>query len=204
MTAMISCIILSAGESRRFGSPKALARLNDETIIERTLKKLHPIDNIKDIILVLGHQARQIKDSIFFNKPKIKLITNKNYRLGQTSSFQAGLEAIAPDSFGAMLLPIDYPLIKAATLESMIREFVKRRSFILVPAFQGHRGHPPLFHRDAFPGLLRMDTSKGINEFIRANQDRIQTYEIQDPGIVGTFNTRQEFQALTKNFTDKQ
>jgi len=50
---MISCVILSAGISSRFGSPKALAALNGANVIEHHQNILLKTQ-INEIIIVLG------------------------------------------------------------------------------------------------------------------------------------------------------
>ncbi len=50
---MVTCILLSAGSSQRFGSPKALAELYDETVLEH-LQKMLLATQVGEIIIVLG------------------------------------------------------------------------------------------------------------------------------------------------------
>ena len=69
---MISCILLSAGYSSRFGSPKALAKLNGQTIIEQ-LQKILVASILDEIIVVLGAFAEDIKSYLLKHK-KIKLV----------------------------------------------------------------------------------------------------------------------------------
>lgn len=64
---MISCILLSAGESKRLGSPKALVKLNGESVIEHIQKTLLS-SKIKEIIIVLGADKDKIKPFILKNK----------------------------------------------------------------------------------------------------------------------------------------
>src|SRR3989344_7860118 len=114
---MISCLLLSAGFSSRFGSPKALARLNDRALIEH-LQELLLATQLHEVIIVLGHGAEQIKPFLFKHK-KIKVVYNKDYKFGQTSSFKCGLKEVALQAAGIMLLPIDYPVIKAETFDTL-------------------------------------------------------------------------------------
>src|SRR5438093_2568565 len=96
MHFMTSCILLSAGLSTRFGSAKALAKLGDQTVIECLLKTLVESD-LAEIIVVLGAHADKIKPHIL-NHTKVKVVYNKDYILGQTSSVKAGVEALDPKS----------------------------------------------------------------------------------------------------------
>ena len=56
---MISCILLSAGFSRRFGSPKALALINGVTVIEQ-LQNILVRSQVGETVVVLGDHANDI------------------------------------------------------------------------------------------------------------------------------------------------
>ncbi|VAX34845.1 hypothetical protein MNBD_UNCLBAC01-1087, partial [hydrothermal vent metagenome] len=86
---MLSCILLSAGASARFGSPKALAKQpsNNRPIIEKIQKTLLKT-KIDEIIIVLGAHAESIKPFLLKHK-NIKVVYNKDHNFGQTSSFKA-------------------------------------------------------------------------------------------------------------------
>ena len=93
---MISCILLTAGLSNRFRSPKALARLGQDTVIEHLQKTLINTQ-ISDIVIVLGAEAETIKPFLL-NHKKIRFVYNKNFNFGQTSSFKTGLTGILSQS----------------------------------------------------------------------------------------------------------
>ena len=69
---MISCILLSAGFSSRFGSPKALAKRNGETVIEHIQRSLLNT-LIEEIIIVLGNKADKIEPFVL-NHKRVKFV----------------------------------------------------------------------------------------------------------------------------------
>ena len=107
---MITCILLSAGSSSRFGSPKALAHIYSNTIIESLQTKLLKT-NLNNIIIVLGAYAEKIQPFLLKHK-KITVVYNKDYNFGQASSFNCGLKNTDKKTEAIMLLPVDFPLIK--------------------------------------------------------------------------------------------
>ncbi len=191
---MITCVLISAGLSERFGSPKALARLKDVSIIEHMQKTL--LESACDqIIVVLGAHAREIEPSIFIHS-RIRVVYNKDYNFGQTSSVQAGWKAVDDASLAALLLPVDCPLVKASSIDQLIAHFKKHEPDILVPAFRGKKGHPPLFHRRLKAEILGLPLDQGLNALLARHQ--VQTLDIEDKGIVQSFNTPQEFEEIKK------
>lgn len=192
---MISCILLSAGSSSRFGSPKALARLNQTTTVIEHIQKVILASQMNEIIIVLGDLAEQIKPFIFPNK-KTKVIYNENYRRGQTSSFKAGLSRADTGSLGVMLVPVDYPLIQNQTFRILTEKFLETTPSVILPSHNGKNGHPPIFHARLREQLLLLDDSTPIHTCIRQHTDDTVILPVNDIGVVTSFNTPQEFEQV--------
>jgi molybdenum cofactor cytidylyltransferase len=188
---MITCIILSAGESTRFGSPKALALIDQYNVIETIQNKAIPT-SVDKIIIVLGHAHERIKPYVF-NHKKVHVVYNKNYKFGQTSSLQAGLLGMDPTSEKFILLPVDCPFIKATTIEILCHHLCTTKK-ILVPTYKNKKGHPPLFDISFRHNILNLSYSEGLNKLLKDSET--ETIEIDDPGITQTFNTPQELKLL--------
>ena len=195
---MISCILLSAGHSSRFGKPKALAKINSQTVIDYLLGNL-AASNLDEIIVVLGAQADEIKSHILKHS-KVRIVYNKDYNLGQTSSFKAGVRAVQRDCKGIMLMPVDYPFVKLETINSLIEFFILKSPQILIPTFDRKRGHPPLFSCELKTSFLEMDNSVGINTLEHEHESELVFLPIGDQGVVETFNTQEEFELLKNRF----
>lgn len=193
---MISCILLSAGFSSRFGSPKALARLNRTTVLEHLQTTLLSLQ-LEEIIIVLGHEAKKIKPFVC-NHKKVKIAHNKNYKSGQTSSLKAGLKKISKTSAGIMLLPIDYPFIRPETLARLIAFFEKKKPMFLIPTYHGKRGHPLLFNPVLKKLFLSIEDSTGANAVLHQHGAHVTLLPVNDAGVATTFNTPEEFENVKK------
>jgi len=191
---MTSCIILAAGLSTRFGSPKPLANLKGTTVIEYLQKTLTD-SQVDEIIIVLGAYHEEIKTHIL-NHKKIKVVYNKDYNLGQTSSFKTGLRHTLEDSDGIMLLPADYPVVRRETIDLLIENFSKQKTLMLIPTHHGKKGHPPIFHGTLTETILKMDDSSGLNVLAKQNAFEVRLLEVDDPGILYTFNNPEELKDL--------
>ncbi len=195
---MISCILLSAGLSSRFGGPKALAHLDQTPVIEH-LQNVLISSNVFEIIVVVGASSEKIKPHVL-NHKKITCVRNKNYHLGQISSFKVGLENVSQKSSGIALLPVDYPLVKTETINSLCDYFLEHKPPILIPTYQDRKGHPPIFHADLIPKLLALSNSAGLNVFEEEMKSTTVLFPVNDPGVILTFNTSSEFEELKKNY----
>jgi len=191
---MNTCILLSAGLSERFGSPKALARIGDITAIELVQKTLLK-SCCENIIIVLGASSTLIQPYIFIHS-RINVVYNKDYNFGQTSSVQAGWRQADLASEGILLLPVDCPLVQSTTIDKIILSFKNNSQNILIPTYKNKKGHPPIFHQRLKSKILNLPLSHGLNSLF--DQYPPQTIEIEDPGIIKSFNTMEEFEAIKK------
>lgn len=193
---MISCIVLSAGYSSRFGSPKALAKLNNLTVIEQ-IQNVLIASNVDEVVVVLGAFAEDIKQSLLKHK-KIKVVYNKDYNLGQTSSFKAGLNAVAKPSGGIMLLPVDFPLVKTTTINLLLDQFARQKPLMLIPTYQNKKGHPPVFSGTLIEELAALKDSEGLNTIAHKHANEVRLGPVEDEGILLSFNTPEEFAEVSR------
>ena len=198
---MVSCILLSAGLSSRFGGPKALALLDQTPVIEH-LQNILISANVFEVIVVLGASSGKIEPHLL-NHKKIICVHNKDYHLGQSSSFKIGLENVSQKSSGVMLLPIDYPLVKTETINTLCQYFLEHNPAVLIPTYQDRKGHPPIFHANLTQQLLGLNNSTGLNIFEEQMKSETVLYPIHDPGVILTFNTPSEFEELKKIYKEK-
>ncbi len=192
---MITAILLSAGESIRFGSPKALAHLNNTTAIEHIQQKLL-ISCVDEIVIVLGAHQPRITPFIL-NHKKIKVVYNNDYKLGQISSIQCGLKACL-NSDAVLIWPVDCPMILSSTVDLIAAAFQESHTQIIIPTHHGKRGHPPLLAKSLYQDILTIPTTQGLNILFKNHSNLL--IEIEDQGIVESFNTPEELQNLKRLF----
>ncbi len=193
---MISCIVLAAGLSSRFGNPKPLAKIGDRTIIEIIQEKLL-LTELSEIVFVLGHEASTISPLI----PKMQrtqIVINENYMSGQTSSFKTGLSAVNSSTNGIMLLPSDMPFVEPDTIEELIHIFSKKLPLILVPQFQNRGGHPPVFSASLKNEFLSLKDDEPISTVIHNHEAEVIRVPVDDEGVTLSFNSPKELETLLK------
>ena len=193
---MVSCIVLAAGTSVRFGSPKPLALFGASPVIEALQEKLLQT-LLSEIIIVLGHEAERIRPSIF-KDPRIRTIVNSEYHLGQTSSFKTGLKMIDPGSQGIMLLPVDMPAFKTETCEILIATFLRNSCLACVPTFEGRKGHPPIFSYRLKREFMELKDEESLATVLRSHDAEIIKVPVADEGVVLSFNTPKELQNIIR------
>jgi molybdenum cofactor cytidylyltransferase len=189
---LISAIVLAAGKSERMGSPKALLPISGRTFLENVLDAISRT-SIEQTIVVVGHHQKEIEASL--RLPSV--VFNPDYEKGMITSFQAGIRALSWDASGAFLFLVDHPLVEAATIEAMIMNLAPNR--IILPTFQGRRGHPVLFSADVLEEILALPSTEGANIVVRKDPGRIVEVPVNAPGILVDIDTPEQFEQLRRD-----
>jgi molybdenum cofactor cytidylyltransferase len=193
---MINGIILAAGESRRMGSPKALLPFKGKTFLEHIISVLKrcPLDAIT---VVLGADAKTIRESVDLSQTDV--VINTNYKNGQLSSLVAGLKSLPARSEAVVVCLVDMPFVTEQTVDATIRTFSQTHASIVVPVYEGRRGHPVLFSKSVYEELQSAPPDEGARWVVNSNISRVFHVEVPDEGVVITINTRDEYKSRLGN-----
>src|SRR5262245_18523400 len=130
---MIIAVILSAGESSRMGRPKALPAIDGVRFVEKIVSTLKST-NVGNIIVVLGHNAEEIRRKI--SDLPVTILINHDCKQGQLSSLQVAirhLESSGGPADGILVHLVDHPYIEAKLVNLMIDRFYETKKLIVVP-----------------------------------------------------------------------
>jgi molybdenum cofactor cytidylyltransferase len=172
------------------GKPKALLKYRGKAFIELILNAIRE-SSIESTVVVLGHDHEAIR-------PRVTLgvsVYNDDYERGMTTSFQAGIRALGPESQGAVLFLVDHPVVDPQTIDMLIARF--RPGRIVLPVHEGRRGHPALFSRAALDEVLELPPTEGANMIVRRSPERITEVAVSQPGILVDVDTPEHFERLS-------
>ena len=178
---MIVPIILAAGPARALPWPKALAPFGRKTAFQIALENCVGLDTP---VVVLGHRAAEIRPAI---PPGVRVVINRGWQRGQLGSLLAGLRRVPPGA-DFMLYPVDYPLLKPATLRRLVASFKgrSRHQAIVAPIFRRRQGHPVIFSAALRAELRRARTAK---EVVERDPRRVQLVPVGTPAIWRDFSS---------------
>jgi molybdenum cofactor cytidylyltransferase len=172
------------------GSPKALLPFRGKTFLENILDAISA-SSVQHTVVVVGHHRTEIERQV---PPPTEVVFNPDYEKGMITSFQAGIRALPPGVSGALLCLVDHPLIELETIESLIANVAANR--IVVPVFEGRRGHPVLFASNTLEEILALTAFQGANIVVRKDPSRIFQVPVNSPGILLDVDTPKDFQKL--------
>jgi len=171
---MITCIVLAAGESKRFPGNKLLYEIKQNvTIIELLLRSILA-SKVDQILVVLGHDAEVINEIVKNVNTHIRTIVNPHYKQGgMSSSIRRGMEE-ALDSHAIMITPADIPLIPSEVFNQLIVHYLSMSPVVIIPTYEGQKGHPILIDSQLFEYVLNISEEKrGLKEIIELFKDEI-------------------------------
>jgi molybdenum cofactor cytidylyltransferase len=184
----VAGLILSAGESRRMGFPKALLRYRDENFLD-TLIALFAL-HCSPVIVVLGSQAQGIRQAALRHAA---FVLNPDWERGMTTSLQCGLRTVPPESEGVLLTLVDHPAVSPATLERLLHP---PRPLLRIPRFQGKRGHPIWFSRALIPEFLALGGDGAARDVVHSHFGEAEFLDLEDSGVVADIDDPQAYREL--------
>jgi molybdenum cofactor cytidylyltransferase len=179
---MIAVAILAAGESRRMGSPKALLDFRGKTFVQHLIDVTrHP--RVAYLRVVIGAKADEIRARLAVGADSI--VVNENWPRGQLSSIQAGIRSLPLNgTSGLMLCPVDHPLISGGNVAALIDAFEAAPKHIIVPLFEGKRGHPVVFPARFYTELLGASPDVGARQVLWAHKAEVIEVPTENEGVV--------------------
>ena len=187
---MINAIVLAAGESRRMGKPKPLLRFKDKTFLDQIISALRDSD-VDRITIVLGADAEMIKNSVDLSGTNI--VINKDYKKGQLSSLSAAIEDTPQETDAILVCLVDNPFITKEVINKIIAKFKETNNPIIVPVFNGQRGHPTLFSKSLFSELVNAPKEQGARYVLYSNAEKVLELETSESTILIGIDTPEDY-----------
>jgi nicotine blue oxidoreductase len=134
---VITAIVLAAGASSRFGSPKQ--RLLLEPVLERVRAS-----SVDDVLVVLG--AHEVET-------RARTVHCPEWARGPGASLRCGLAALGDDVSAAVVVLGDGPRLDPRAIDRVIARWRETGSPRLAATYGGIRLHPLLLARTAWGGI---------------------------------------------------
>jgi len=182
---MLAAVILSGGASRRMGSPKALLSYQGRPFLEHLLDVAHhPKIGLRRI--VLGADREPIAKEV--NLALDEIVINEQWEKGQLSSIHAALRSLPAETDGIILLLIDHPLISEVLVGELVDSFYTSGKSIVLPVYEGRRGHPVIFSSSLYQELMNAPLETGARSVVWAHAADVQVVQTNEEGCVLDLN----------------
>jgi len=195
----VSGVLLAAGASSRFGSPKMLAPVgeNGEPLLQRVCETWLDV-GVDDLLIVLGCDAADIRARLEENLLRkvngkesaaavVRFVENPRWHAGMFSSVKAGLAATAADSTHIAISPADLPFLSKKSLRrvlSAVSALDAGGLSLAAPTHAGRRGHPLLIPAALRSRLLSWPDSARLNQIFDEPDVTVHSLEGFDDTIL--------------------
>lgn len=202
----VSGVLLSAGESKRMGQPKALLKFGERSNIENLLDE-YLSSQLDKVIVVTGFNGESLKKFIekktkdnllkksadYKEVKKLKVVINEHYNLGMFSSIQKGIAEI---SRGGILIGIvDNPFTNSTVIDELIENFSGGE--IVIPDYHGKGGHPVIIPFSLREEILNANPEKtSLKDVFSCHLDMIKRIKFEDQTITFDMDTVEDYNRL--------
>lgn len=187
----IAGVILAAGESRRYGQPKALLPWRGEPFIRHVIRAARRA-GLSPVIVVGGAHTPQIR--LACADMDAQLVHNPDWEEGQSASLRVGLSALTAQVGAAVFLLADQPQVPNGLVTALVEAHAAGLPTIVAPLVDGQRANPVLFDRRAFPELMTLRGEMGGRALF--SKYPIAWVPWHDPRILLDVDTPEDYQAL--------
>ena len=159
----VSAMVLAAGGSTRMGRPKLALPVRGTPMI-RLAAQAARASRCREVIVVLGTHAeiyRPLLDGL-----DVQIVINPDPAEGLGSSIRRGVEAVATDAQGVVILLADQPFVTADVIDRLIDVAAAEGRRIVASSYHSTVGVPAFFHRALFLELLTLEGDQGARSVI--------------------------------------
>jgi len=167
-----------------------------KTVLEHCLRVLLSSE-VGEVWVVLNRQTWELGKRL--RMPRVKLVRNPRSQEGMSTSIRKGIQAMGQKSRAVLIALGDHPLLKANTVNALIRTYVEKKGTIIVPVFRGKRGHPVLFDRRYMKELLKLKKDVGARTLLERHREEVYEVHSKSEGVVVDIDTWEEYRRRTRS-----
>jgi molybdenum cofactor cytidylyltransferase len=183
---MICGVILAAGQSKRMGTQKLLLPYNGTTILAHIIAQLiaSPVEEVRVVVsdAVVAQAAGDCVSTIINPDPEGDML----------SSVRCGIRELPDDCDGILVALGDQPSITPELIAHLIQAFAHHP--IIVPTYQGKRGHPLLFAKSFADEVLTQFDDVGLRGLLAAHAEEVFELPAACPAILHDIDDPADYQ----------
>jgi molybdenum cofactor cytidylyltransferase len=168
----VGAVVLAAGLSSRFGATKVLAPLGGRPVLQHVLDAV-AASGVGETVVVLGTRADEVEGAIRWRGER--RVRNPEPAAGLSSSLRVGIGALSPGVDAALIVLGDQPLVRAATIASLLPALESGDRAAAVPSYDAGGGpNPVLLGRAAWPLAFETTGDRGLGPLLRDHPDIVR------------------------------
>ncbi len=190
MSKKIGCVLMAAGNAKRFGENKLSRKLNGVSLIDRALMCIPKEKLQKTVVVSQYDEVIDKAESIGFEAVK-----NEHPDFGISHTIKLGLEK-TDDCDAVMFMVSDQPLLKKESVSQMIDFYRNNCDYIVAMSYDSVRGNPCIFPEFYFNELRELSEDCGGNTVIRRHEDKLKLFSATHPDELSDIDTKEDLDKL--------
>ena len=166
----LHAIVLAAGASTRFGSPKQLVRVAGRPLLHCAIARAADVAG-SAVSVVLGAHAAELTPLLTHSQALI--VINRDWREGIASSIRTGVSRLPPSCNAVLLLLADQAAVTAEDLKRLVGAWRRQPDYIVAARYGMTTGVPAVFPRSLFSDLAALRGDTGARALLQRNPDRV-------------------------------
>jgi molybdenum cofactor cytidylyltransferase len=198
---MTFALIPAAGTSSRMGLPKLALPLGDRTVLGHVVDAFRQAE-VEHILVVIGPHVPELVPLAEAAGAAVLLLAE------QTADMRATIEhglswletRLRPNDKDIWLLaPADHPVLQPSVVRQLLQAQARNpHCSVVVPAFQGRRGHPVVLRWEHVAGIREMPAHQGLNRYLRRHAAATLEVEVESPSILWDLDTPEDYERLRR------
>jgi molybdenum cofactor cytidylyltransferase len=168
---MIGAVVLAAGASSRYGTPKQLQTAGRESWVRRTARLAVEAGG-SPVVVIIGAHADEVGHELE-GLAGARPVLHPGWRQGMGSSIAAGIRTFytEPAVRGALLLTCDQVELEATIVRRLIDTFDDAPLRMVACGYAGTVGIPVIFGRGWFDRLSKLSGDRGAKALLLERQE---------------------------------
>jgi molybdenum cofactor cytidylyltransferase len=167
-----------------------------QTFLDRVIASMRD-GGIDDILVVGRPDDEELIATVSGFATAVRFVPNPHHDLGQLTSIVAAVNAVdRPGARGLLVIPVDMPLVRAATFDAILRASAQHPRSIVRAVHGGRHGHPVIFDRAYFDALRHADPHTGAKAVLRDSRTHVVDVEVDDDGVLKDVDDLDDYVAV--------
>jgi molybdenum cofactor cytidylyltransferase len=189
------------------GRPKLALPLGERTVLEHVIDALRRAE-ITDILVIIAPHAAELRPlaeaagALVYTLPEETVDMRATVEHG-LERLEALFQPSPADNW--MLVPADHPTLDPAVVRQLLQARHAQPAYsILIPTFEGRRGHPTLIAWQHVAGIRGFPAGLGLNVYLRQHAAETLELAVSSAEILCDLDTPQEYEQLLLRFRPPQ
>jgi molybdenum cofactor cytidylyltransferase len=200
---MIFAVVPAGGKSTRMGRPKLALPLGDRSVLEHGVVALRQ-GGVEHVLVVVGPHVPELVPLAERVKAHVLLLPEETPDMRAT--VQRGLDWLE-DHFQPqpndlwLLVPADHPTLSPTIVRTLVLARQQHNNHsVVVPTFQGRRGHPVVIDWKHVAGMRSLPEGVGLNVYLRQQTRETLEWPVESPTVLCDLDTPEDYERLREEF----